>query len=438
MERIPPHNEEAEKSVLGAAMLDKDALYDILEEVRAGDFYDQKHKEIFEAITELSRNNAPVDVLTVAEELKRRNSLEISGGRAYIATLSAGVPLVSNAREYARIVAEKAALRELISIAGDIMEKGYEDQMEAEQIMDYAEKGIFDVAKNRQAKEMSPLKDVLLENLNEIDERSKMKGKLLGVTSGFVDLDEVTSGFQKSDLVIIAGRPSMGKTAFSLNIAQKAAEIENARILFFSLEMSKEQLGQRLLSMEARVESQKIRTGDIKGEEWDRITMALDSLSKGDITIDSTPGIKLLEMKNKARRLKAEKGLDMVIIDYLQLMEAEGRSESRQQEITSLSRGLKQMARELECPVLVLSQLSRAPEQRSEHEPVLSDLRESGSIEQDADMVLFLYRDEVYNRETEKPGICDIVIAKNRNGPIGKIAITWREKYTRFENNKKG
>jgi replicative DNA helicase len=435
MERIPPHNEDAEKSVLGAAMLDKDALYDVMEEVRSQDFYNQNHREIFEAITELSRRNSPVDVLTVAEELKKRKSLEIAGGRGYIATLSAGVPATANAREYAKIVSEKAALRNLIKTAGDIMEKGYEDKVAAEDIIDYAEKGIFEVAQNRQKKEMMPIREILMKNLDEIDERSKMEGSITGVISGLIDLDDKTAGFQKSDLIIIAARPSMGKTAFALSVAQQAAIKGKAKVLFFSLEMSKEQLGQRLLSMEAKVDSQKIRAGTLAREEWDRIAMALDTLGEGDINIDATPGLKLMEIKNKCRRLKAEKGLDMVILDYLQLMEHEGRAESRQQEITSLSRGLKQLAREIECPVLVLSQLSRAPEQRTEHRPILSDLRESGAIEQDADLVLFLYRDEVYfPEETEKPGICEVNIAKNRNGPTGTVEITWQSQYTRFAN----
>ena len=439
MERIPPHNEEAERSVLGAAMLDKDALYDVLEELRPRDFYNQNHKEIFEAITDLSRRNIAVDVLTVSEELKKRNVLEMVGGRGYVATLSGDVPTTSNAREYAKIVGEKAALRNLISTAGEILEKSYEDKLEAEQVLDFAEKAIFDASQNRQAKDMTPLKEVLMENLNQIDEWSKNKGGIIGVTSGLVDLDARTSGFQPSDMIILAARPSMGKTAFALSVAQQAALKANAKILIFSLEMSKEQLGMRLLSMESRVDAQTLKSGDFGRDEWDRITMALDTLGKGDITIDATPGIRIMEIKNKCRRLKAEKGLDMIIIDYLQLMEHEGRSESRQQEITSISRGLKQLAREMNCPILVLSQLSRAPEQRTEHRPILSDLRESGAIEQDADVVLFLYRDEVYNPDTtEKPGICEVNIAKNRNGPIGTVEVTWQANYTRFANKSKG
>ena len=439
MERIPPHNDEAERSVLGAAMLDKDALYDVLEELKPRDFYSQNHKEIFEAITELSRRNAPVDVLTVSEELKKRNVLEMVGGRGYIATLSGDVPTTSNAREYAKIVSEKSALRSLIATAGEILEQSYEDKLDAEQVLDYAEKAIFEVGQNRQTKDMSPLREILMENLNMIDERSRLKGDLTGVTSGLIDLDARTSGFQASDLIILAARPSMGKTAFSLSVAQQAALKANAKILFFSLEMSKEQLGMRLLSMESRVDSQKLKTGQLEREEWDRITMALDTLGKGDITIDATPGIRLMEIKNKCRRLKAERGLDLIILDYLQLMEHDGRADSRQQEITAMSRGLKQLAREMNCPILVLSQLSRAPEQRSEHRPILSDLRESGAIEQDADLVLFLYRDEVYNPETtEKPGICEVIIAKNRNGPIGTVDVVWQANYTRFANKSKG
>lgn len=434
MERIPPHNLDAEKSVIGAAMLSKDALFDVLEEVKADDFYSKAHKEIFSVITDLQRRNIPVDVLTVAEELKRRNTLEVVGGSVYVATLSSEVPSLANAKDYAKIVAEKAILRSLIQTADGIASKGYEGKEDTLDILEYAEKGIFEIAQSKQHKDMAPISEILMTNLNEITARMAHKGGVTGVTSGLIDLDKKLSGFQKSDMIVLAARPSMGKTAFALNVALNAALKGNAKVLIFSLEMSKEQLSQRILSMESRVESQKMSTGDVDTADWDKIATALDSLDKADIVIDDTPGIKMMEIKNKCRRMKAENGLDMIILDYLQLMEGEKRSDNRQQEITGLSRGMKLLAREMDCPIIVLSQLSRAPDQRENHRPVLSDLRESGAIEQDADVVLFLYRDEVYHEDTEKPGVCEVIVAKHRNGPIGTVDVGWQSKFTRFVN----
>ena len=434
MERIPPHNLEAEKSVIGAAMLDKEVVFDVLEVVRAEDFYSKANREIFTVITDLQRSSTPVDVLTVTDELKKRKMLEAVGGRVYVAQLSADVPSVSNAVEYAKIVAEKAVLRRLIGTADEIAKKGYEESENTLDILEYAEKGIFEIAKSKQHSEMAKISEIILTNFEEISVRSQSQGGITGVPSGLIDLDRKLSGFQKSDMVVLAARPSMGKTAFALNVALNAALKADAKVLIFSLEMAKEQLSQRLLSMEARVESQKMSTGDVDMSDWDKMSAALDSFNKMSIYIDDTPGIKLMEIKNKCRRMKAETGLDMIILDYLQLMEGEKRSDNRQQEITSLSRGMKLLAREMECPVIVLSQLSRAPDQRENHRPVLSDLRESGAIEQDADVVLFLYRDEVYNEETEKPGICEVIVAKHRNGPIGTVDVGWQGKYTRFVN----
>ena len=354
MERIPPHNEEAEKSVLGAVMLSKDALFDVMEEVRSGDFYHEAHREIFDAVSDLFRRNAPVDTLTVSEELKKRKTLEMAGGRAYVATLSTLVPSTANARQYGKIVAEKAALRNLIQKAGEIVEKSYQEKQPPEQVLDFAERSIFEIAQQRQRNDFSPLKDVLLENINIIDKMSQLDGNLTGITSGFLDLDAKTSGFQRSDLVIIAARPAMGKTAFALNIAQQAAIKGNANVLIFSMEMSKEQLGQRLLAMESRIEMQKLKTGDLERKDWDQISVAMDVLSRASIYIDDTPGISVMEIKNKCRRLKVEKGLDMVIVDYLQLMSMEGKTDNRQQEITALSRYLKLLGRDiLRIPVRV-------------------------------------------------------------------------------------
>jgi len=434
VEKIPPHNTEAEKSVLGSAMLSKDALADVIDQVAPDDFYDAAHREIFQVMIELFRNNVSVDIVTVCEELKKRKSLEMVGGRAYIATLSSVAPSTTNAAEYAKIVAEKSSMRRLIQTAEDIREKGYEESMEASDILDYAEKGIFEIAQKGQKRDFAPIKEVLIENIAMIDKAIQAQGQIVGLPTGFKRFDEVTSGLHRSDLVIIAARPAMGKTAFVLNIAQNAAVKSGASVLIFSLEMSKAQLGQRLLSMESRVEMQKLKTGNIERNDWDRINMALDSLSKTNLHIDDTPDISVLEMKNKCRRLKAEKGLDLIIIDYLQLMKGEGKSsDSRQQEISNLSRYLKLLAREMDCPVLVLSQLSRAAEQRQDHRPILSDLRDSGAIEQDADMVVFLYRDDYYNPDdSEKPGVCEVNIAKHRSGPTETIDLTWVARYTKF------
>ena len=432
IERIPPHNEEAERSVLGAVMLNKDVLSEVLEEVTADDFYNESHKEIFRAIWELYKDNTAVDMLTVCEELKKRKSLDMAGGRAYIATLTSEVPSTANAVEYAKIVAEKATLRQMIKTSEDITENGYDAKMAAGEILDYAESGIFKIAQKRQKNDYAKIQDVLLTNIKIIDAAAQNKDKIVGIPTGFKDIDEKTSGLQRSDLIIVAARPAMGKTAFALNIAQQSAVKAGSSVIIFSLEMSKEQLGQRLLAMQARVEMQKLKQGDLDRKDWDRITMALDELNNTKIVIDDTPGISLMEMRNKCRRLKAEQGLDLVVIDYLQLMSLQGKTDNRQQEISTISRNLKLLAREMDCPVIVLSQLSRAPEQRQDHRPILSDLRESGSIEQDADIVIFLYRDDYYNENTDKPGVCEVNIAKHRSGPTDKVELTWVSRYTKF------
>ena len=431
IERIPPHNEEAERSVLGAAMLNKEVLFDILEEVKEDDFYNESHKEIFRAIWELYRKNSAVDMLTVCEELKSRQSLDMVGGRAYIATLTAEVPATANGREYAKIIAEKAVMRQMIRTAEDITEKGYQSKMAAREILDYAESGIFQIAQRRQKNDYTKIQDVLLENLKIIDAAAQNKDKITGIPTGFHDLDEKTSGLQRSDLIIVAARPGMGKTAFALNIAQQSAVKHGTSAIIF-LEMSKEQLGQRLLAMQARVEMQKLKQGDLDRKDWDRVSLGVDELNNSKIVIDDTPGISLMEMRNKCRRLKAEQGLDLIVVDYLQLMTFEGRTDNRQQEISALSRNMKLLAREMNCPVILLSQLSRAPELRQDKRPMLSDLRESGSIEQDADIVIFLYRDDYYNENTEKPGVCEVNIAKHRSGPTDKIELTWVARYTKF------
>ncbi|MBR6472585.1 MAG: replicative DNA helicase [Firmicutes bacterium] len=432
-ERIPPHNDEAEKSVLGAVMLNKEVLFDVLEEVEQDDFYNSAHKEIFNAIWELYKENKAVDVLTVSEELKKRGVLQMVGGRAYVAQLTLDVPSTINAVEYAKIVSEKATMRRMIMAAEDITDKGYRDSMDATEILDYAEKSVFSIAQRNQKNDYRDVQSVLLTNIQDIDEAAKNQGKVLGTPTGFKALDDVLNGLQKSNLVIIAARPSMGKTAFALNIAQQSAVREGSTVLIFSLEMSKEQLGQRLLSSQSRVEMSKLQRGTLDKKDWERVNLALDEMQKAKIYIDDTPGISMIEIRNKCRRLKADKGLDLILLDYLQLMSSPEKSDNRVGEISAISRNLKLLAREMNCPVVALSQLSRAPEQRPDHHPILADLRESGAIEQDADVVMFLYRDDYYNKEnSEKPGVCEINIAKNRSGPTKTVELTWVERYTKF------
>ncbi|MCQ2550959.1 MAG: replicative DNA helicase [Clostridia bacterium] len=438
IEKIPPHSEEAEKAVLGAAMLDKDALLMALEKVRAEYFYQEAHKEIFEAIYDLYRENKPVDMLTVCEKLTARNTLEMVGGRPYIAALCMDIPSVSNASEYAKIVTEKSTTRNLIKASEEINSLCFSGEMKVENLLDYAEQSIFDIAKQKQSREYVPISEVMLENLKAIDEAAQNPGRIHGVPTGFKDLDNKLGGLKKSDLIIIAARPSMGKTAFALNIAQQSAIKHGSSVLIFSLEMDRTQLGQRMLSVESRVEIKKLQDGDLQRKDWERISASVDTLSKANIQIDNTPGISFMEIKNKCRRLKAEKGLDLVVIDYLQLMSYEGKTESRLQEVSALSRNLKLLAREMECPVIVLSQLSRAVEKRDDKRPILSDLRESGSIEQDADIVMFLHREDYYDKDNEdKKGICEVNIAKNRNGETGRVELTWVERYTKFSDRSK-
>lgn len=430
-ERIPPHSIEAEKSVLGSVLQSKDALFEVLELLEPDDFYSEHHKEVFEAVKELNRRAEPVDILTVSEELKKRNTLAMVGGRAFVASLPTEAPSTSNAESYAHIIKEKAILRSLIAASADILDRSYKDKTDSQEVLNFAEQEIFNIARAKQKKDYTSLGDVLIENINQIDAMAQNSGNLIGLTTGFIDLDDKTAGLQKSNLIIVAARPAMGKTAFVLNIAQNAAIKGNATVLMFSLEMSKEELGMRMLSSDTCIDLAKLKKGDLNRGEWDDLYIGIDRLTKAGIYIDDTPGISLMEMKNKCRRLKAEKGLDLIIVDYLQLMET--KAESRQQEISKLSRSLKILAKEMDCPVLVLSQLSRAVEQRMEKRPQLSDLRESGAIEQDADLVMFLYRDEYYNPETtDKPNTCEIIIAKHRGGSTGTVELAWLGKYTKF------
>ena len=434
MGRIPPHSIEAEQSVLGAMIVNKEAINTAIEIIRPDDFYKEANKEIFEAIIVLFNKNEPVDLITLSEELKQRGTLENIGGVTYIANLSSSVATTANTKYYCKIVEEKSILRRLILSSDEIMTKAYEDSEEVEVIIEKAEKNIFDITQGSHREGFSPISEVLLSSFAQIEERAANKGALTGLTTGFTDLDNKISGLQKSDLVLLAARPSMGKTALGINIATNSALKGNASVAIFSLEMSKEQLVQRIISATSHVNLQKIISGNLVDDEWIQVVNSMAPLSQMSIFIDDTAGISLMEMKAKCRRLKIEKGLDLVLVDYLQLMTIGNSQESRQQEISAISRGLKGLAKEMECPVIALSQLSRAPELRSDHRPILSDLRESGAIEQDADVVMFLYRDEYYDQESEKKNIGELIIAKHRNGPTGNIELVWKGDYTKFLN----
>lgn len=435
-EKVPPQNLEAEKAILGAIMIDRDAMLDISGFLRPEHFYKEAHKEIYDAALSLYQDGEPVDLVTVGELLKRRKLLDAAGGRAYLGELTGAVVSTANVEQYAKIVEEKSALRSLIKISSDIVEEGYSSEEDAAQILESAEEKIFDISRRRQRKTISHIRDVVEKDLVNINELSQMSGDLRGVSTGFADLDRMTSGLQKSDLIILAARPSMGKTAFALNIAVNAAKTDK-KVLIFSMEMSEELLTERMLSAESLVEIKRLREGDVDQQDFANLNDGADRLSRLEIYIDDTPGISPMDIKSKCKRLKMEKkGLDLVVIDYLQLMSfEEKKTENRTQEISKLTRYLKQLAREVECPVLVLSQLSRGVENRTDKTPVLSDLRESGSIEQDADLVLFLYREEYYKKEeSTRPGECDVIIAKHRNGPTGKVVLNWLGRFTKFAN----
>lgn len=434
MGRIPPHSIEAEQSVLGSMIVDKTAINTAVEIIRPDDFYRQSNGEIYSAIIDLFNKNEPVDIITLQEELKRRGSLEAIGGVTYLANLSGGVATTANTEYYCKIVDEKSTLRKLITSSNDIIGKAYEDSEDVNIIIEAAEKNIFDITQGSQREGFSPINEVLLDSFAKIEEMAANKGGLTGLTTGFIDMDIKLSGLQKSDLVLLAARPSMGKTALGINMVTNSALKAKAKVAVFSLEMSKEQLVQRMIAATAHVDLQKIISGRLNEEEWLNIINSMGPLSAANVYIDDTAGISLMEMKAKCRRLKIEKGLDLVVIDYLQLMQMEGRQESRQQEISSISRGLKALAKEMDCPVVALSQLSRAPELRADHRPILSDLRESGAIEQDADVVLFLYRDDYYNEDSEKKNIGEVIIAKHRNGPTGTLELVFKKEFTKFLN----
>ena len=434
--RIPPHNVEAEQSILGAMILDKDSIITATEVLKIEDFYKEAHKEIYEAILDLYNKDEPVDLITLSDELTSRGTLEALGGIGYLSGLSSAGIITSNAKFYAKIVSEKATLRRLIKASTEIIEKGY-DVEDADELLDLAEKNIFEISEKRSAEGFANIKDILMETFEKIDQMYNSKGGITGLSTGFIDLDEKTSGLQKSDLILIAGRPAMGKTAFAINVTQNAAVRSGASVAIFSLEMSKDQLVQRMLAGEAHIEISRLRTGQLEEDEWPKLAHSMSTLAKAKIFIDDTPGINVMEMRAKCRRLKMEHGLDLVMIDYLQLMNSHIKSDSRQQEISAISRALKILAREMDCPVIALSQLSRAPELRADHRPILSDLRESGAIEQDADIVMFLYRDEYYHPDSEKKNMGEVIIAKQRNGSTGTVELAWLGKFTKFANYQK-
>lgn len=429
-----PYNIEAEQSVLGSMLKDRTAIAGAVEMLKGEDFYKDSHKVIFNTILSLYQKDIPVDMITLLEELKSTSKIEESGGITYVTEVNNSVISTANVNSYINIVKNKSTLRKLIKSSTEIIEECYENQNDVESVIDSAESKIFNIAENKSSSDFEHMSTVLERGFLNIERIYNNKGQLNGVPSGFNELDSKTSGFQKGDMILIAARPSMGKTTFALNIAEYAALREGKQVAVFSLEMSKEQLAYKLLCSQANVDMLKLRTGDLDDKDWENIAKASGPLSTAKIFIDDTAGTSIMEMRSKCRKLKIEHGIDLIVIDYLQLMSGTGRSESRQQEVSEISRSIKALAKEMECPIIALSQLSRAPEQRADHRPMLSDLRESGSIEQDADLVMFLYRDEYYNKETEDKNIAECIIAKQRNGPVGTVKLAWLGQYSKFGN----
>lgn len=433
-QNVPPHDDAAELAVLGAMFLDREAASLALEMLTGEDFYRPDHRQVFEAAEELYHSGVPIDMITVKNKLEEKQVFDQIGGLPFLANISTSVGSSANMRHYAAIVEEKSVLRRLIRTANNISQMSYEGKTDVNAIMDTAEKGIFDIMQNRHSDQFHHIRDIAVDSIEKIEDIYRSKGKLTGVPTGFVDFDQKTAGLQKSDLILLAARPSMGKTAFALNIIQNAAIRSNVPTAVFSLEMSREQLVNRMLCSEAMLDAQRLRTGELTDSDWADLIQAMGPLSQAPIYIDDTPGVTPMEVRSKCRRLKVEKGLGLIVIDYLQLMSGNNRNDSRQQEISEISRSLKAIAREMEAPVIALSQLSRACEQRADHRPMLSDLRESGAIEQDADVVAFLYRDEYYFPDTEKKNQAELIIAKQRNGPTGTVDLTWMGQYTKFGN----
>jgi replicative DNA helicase len=434
IKRILPHSAEAEQSVIGSMIMDRDAIVAASEVISGTDFYENQYSILFDTMVELHNEGKPVDLVTLQDRLKEKDVPPQVCSLEFIRDLVTSVPTSANVRYYAQIVRDKAVLRRLIKVAEETANECYLDKEKLDAILEKTEKHVFDIVQNRGTKEFSNIKEVVLRTIDSIEAAAKNQGSVTGVATGFYDLDYKTAGFQPSDLILIAARPSMGKTAFVLNIAEYVALKSNVTTAIFSLEMSQDQLVKRILAMNSRVDSQAIRTGSLSGEEWASLMESARIVGNSNLVIDDTSAISITELRSKCRKLKLEKNLGMVIIDYLQLMSGSKKSESRQQEISEISRSLKSLAREINCPVVALSQLSRAVEQRPDKRPMLSDLRESGAIEQDADVVMFIYRDDYYNRDTEEPGVSEIIIGKQRNGPVGTIKLAWQAQYTKFAN----
>lgn len=436
--KVPPHDIEAEQAVIGSMLTDKDAVASCIEVLKEEDFYREDNRAIYLAILNLYNRAEPIDIITVKAELESMGKFEQVGGLEYLAELPEKVPTTANAMKYIKIVEEKSTLRRLIKTANEIIELGYDPTEDVEEVMENAEKKIFNIMQDKNQKGYTPIKDVLVDSFTQLEELYNRKQHITGVPTGFSELDYKTAGLHGSELILIAARPAMGKSAFALNIATNAALRANVPVAIFSLEMSKEQMVNRILCSEAMVDSNKVRTGKLEEEDWAKLAGAIGPLSDSQIYIDDTPGISVMEIRAKCRKLKLEKNIGLVVIDYLQLVQASNkRNGSREQEISEISRSLKILAKELDVPVVALSQLSRAVEQRPDHRPMLSDLRESGAIEQDADIVMFLYRDDYYNEESEKKDIAEVIIAKHRGGSTGTVDLLWMGSYTKFVNLEK-
>ena len=437
--KIPPHDIEAEQAVIGSMLTDKDAVMIAIEKLKSDAFYREDNKAIFEAMLNLYSRSEPIDIVTVKDELESMNMFDKVGGLEYLALLPDKVPTTANVEKYINIVEEKAVLRNLIKTANEIIDLGYDPTQEVEDVMNKAEKKIFDIAQNKNEKGYAPIKDVLIESFTKLEELYNQKKHITGVPTGFSKLDYRTAGLHGSELILLAARPAMGKSAFALNIAANAATKAKVPVVIFNLEMSKEQLVDRILCSEAMVDSNKVRTGNLDEEDWVKLASVVGPLSDTNIYIDDTPGISVMEIRTKCRKLKMEKNIGLIIIDYLQLVKgSSNKNGSREQEIAEISRSLKILAKELNVPVIALSQLSRAVEQRPDHRPMLSDLRESGSIEQDADIVMFLYRDDYYNKDSEDKDLTEVIIAKNRSGETGTVKLLWMGSYTKFVNLAEG
>lgn len=431
IERLPPHNLEAEQSVLGSLLIDRDAIIRVAAFLRAEDFYASANGVIYQGILDLYNRREPTDIVTLTDELQRKSLFEQAGGLSYLTGLLNAVPTAVHIEYYARIVERTATLRRLISAGAKVVDIGFQEGIDTEDALDEAERAIFDVSQRRQTKDFVSMAEVLDAFFDRIDYLQQNRGEVVGVATGFSDFDQMTGGLQRSDLIIVAARPSMGKTSLALGMAYGAAVGHKKTVGIFSLEMSAEQLVQRVLSMETGVDSHRLRLGQIDDNEWDRISRAFGRLSEAPIYVDDSAAGSIMDIRSKSRRLQAEQGLDLIIVDYLQLMSGR-RTENRVQEISEISRGLKGLARELNVPVVALSQLSRAVESRADHRPMLSDLRESGSIEQDADIVLFIYREDKYDDESERKGIAEIIVAKHRNGPVGSVNLRFFDRTARF------